>query len=593
MLLVLMLPLFLGSFASAQTPTPPWLHLNLTGGPALDAPSYVYDPVTNQLIVYGGANDSTTGCFTQVGDTWYVKNANGIGGAPVWQEASAAGTHPPARNRASAVYDQKNNRMIVFGGASCGGVAPLLQDAWVLENANGVGGATWMPLNPPEPLPAGRAEHSAVYDPIANTMTIFGGCDDGIMDVPNDVWVLKNANGTGGAPSWTPLTPTGGPPAPRCSAVVTYNALAKTASSVMTVYGGCCPSLADLWILSDANNSAGTPAWQQLAQGATAPGARESRAFGYDADINTVMLFGGYSYPGPVNYNDVWMLSDANDIGGTTAWVNTVAENSLPQSPPPGGASGTYDPASKRLMVMQDPADLWVMTTRNGIDVSCSSSPPTTAQLAALKREGILYVVVKVPQYESSDCPSGTGGIERAQAQLNAFITGGFKTAAYCNLLFETGYGNGAYQAQKCLTNITSSTTYPVQLSALSFIALDVEERQPPQPPWPLVGPPARALITKAAETIAAAPYYQRPIIYTDPGDWIAITGTGYGSTFSSYPLWLAHNGVPSLTPFPIAQPFYGWTFLSGKQYKPNVTLPGASPFGLIDLDVFDPSLFP
>src|ERR1039458_3324951 len=82
------------------------------------------------------------------------------------------------------------------------------------------------------------------------------------------------------------------------------------------------------------------------------------------------------------------------------------------------------------------------------------------------------------------------------------------------------------------------------------------EERPPPQPPWPLVGPPARALITKAAETIAAAPYYQRPIIYTDPGDWIAITGTGYGSTFSSYPLWLAHNGVPSLTPFPIAQPF-------------------------------------
>jgi Galactose oxidase, central domain len=129
--------------------------------------------------------------------------------------------------------------MIVFGGANCGGVATLLQDVWVLTNANGMGGTpTWIPLNPPAPLPAGRSQHNAVYDPNANTMTIFGGCDDGIMDVPNDVWVLNNANGLGGQPQWAQLFPTGTPPAARCSAAAAYSASAVPPSSVMTIDGG-------------------------------------------------------------------------------------------------------------------------------------------------------------------------------------------------------------------------------------------------------------------------------------------------------------------------------------------------------------------
>jgi hypothetical protein len=46
----------------------------------------------------------------------------------------------------------------------------------------------------------------------------------------------------------------------------------------------------------------------------------------------------------------------------------------------------------------------------------------------------------------------------------------------------------------------------------LSFMALDVEGT------WPMVGAPARTLITQAVGAIAAVP--QQPIIYTDPGDW-------------------------------------------------------------------------
>ena len=73
-------------------------------------------------------------------------------------------TFPPARAFHSAVQDQTNNRMIVFGGcADLYGDVPL-NDAWVLSNAIGLGGAmAWTEPSPTESLPGARGYHNAVY----------------------------------------------------------------------------------------------------------------------------------------------------------------------------------------------------------------------------------------------------------------------------------------------------------------------------------------------------------------------------------------------------------------------------------------------
>ena len=402
-------------------------------------------------------------------------------------------------------------------------------------------------------------------------MTIFGGCNDGTMDVPNDVWVLKHANGLDGQPDWSQLAPAGTPPAPRCGAVATYSARSNPASSVMTIYGGCCPSLGDVWVLNGANGVIGTPAWQQLAQSTPAPGPHETRAFGYDADMNLLMFFGGYSYPGPVYYDDVWMLKDANDVGGVPTWSNTVASNS-PGSPPAGsGSGGGYDPMSKRLMLMQDPANLWVMTTRNGIDVSCSAPVPTSGELSKMQRAGIQYAVVKAPQYDSGECPSAQ--IMTAQNQLAAFATQ-FKTAAYCFLDFSVAK-SGTLQAERCLANIEPNIT----AGEVSFLAVDVEGGRT------LSQSDAGVILQEAITAIEAKAL--QPAIYTRRSDWITIIGSA-NTSFGAYPLWLASGGVPSLTPWPST--FGGWTTLSGKQYALGVPLAGISP---VDYDVFDPVLFP
>jgi hypothetical protein len=83
--------------------------------------------------------------------------------------------------------------MTIHGGNNSSGE---LSDAWVLTNANGLGGApTWIQLGPFSPFAQARTAHSAVYDPSANTMVIFGGSFLGAGSAFNDVWLLSHANG--------------------------------------------------------------------------------------------------------------------------------------------------------------------------------------------------------------------------------------------------------------------------------------------------------------------------------------------------------------------------------------------------------------
>src|SRR5262245_20178247 len=91
--------------------------------------------------------------------------------------------------------------------------------------------SAWILLNPTGGPPSPRRLHSSVYDPETNRLIIFGGCTPvgsnaclsfgGI--VRNDVWVLTNANGLGGTPTWIELLPTGGPPQARQNHVAVYD----------------------------------------------------------------------------------------------------------------------------------------------------------------------------------------------------------------------------------------------------------------------------------------------------------------------------------------------------------------------------------
>ncbi len=302
---------------------PTWAQLNPTGGSPSGRGfhSAVYDPVSNSLIVFGG--DLAIGyCNEEINDTWVLSNANGLGGPPAWTQLSPSGGPPTPRSEQSAVYDPISNRMIVFGGGrTCG--PSLTNEVWVLENANGTGGTpNWIQLSPAGTPPDPRGAQTAVYDPMTNSMFVFGGYDQVTSGYVNDTWALSNANGIGGTPTWTQLSPIGGPPSARAGHSAVYN----PTTNEMTVFGGTIPNgfLNDTWVLSNTNGLGGTPTWTQLNPTGGPPNARAFHVAVMRTDTNRMTMFAGDNGASSA-LGDLWVLG-----AGTASATATATATSTP-----------------------------------------------------------------------------------------------------------------------------------------------------------------------------------------------------------------------------------------------------------------------
>ena len=212
--------------------------------------------------------------------------------------------------------------MIVFGGGIGGnGPAGLTNDVWIFQDARTNVGNTWQQMTPSGTAPSNRCYHNAVYDQTNNRMIVFGG-DPNVgycFNDVNDVWVLTNADGTGGMAGWTQLSPTGTPPSIRSAASAVYD----PTSNRMIIYGGneqCLNPTSDLWVLTNANGLGGTPGWIQLTAAGGGPGPRTGHTASYDTANNRMILFGGRLTIG-AGTNDTWVLSNANGLGGIPTWT--------------------------------------------------------------------------------------------------------------------------------------------------------------------------------------------------------------------------------------------------------------------------------
>jgi hypothetical protein len=367
----------------ASTPTwspvfPSWTTLDTA--PARGGQTAVYDSNTNNMIVYGGVD----GEFNLPFNPYLQSNANNSGGAfaGAWSELYPnSNWYPPPRYWHSAVYDKTNNRMIIFGG--CGDAECLinLNDTWVLSNANGTGGApSWTQLAPTGNPPSPRTLHNAVYDSANNRMIVYSGESNNGNTVYSDVWVLTNANGLGGTPAWTQLTPTTTP-----DAVDGCTAVYDSATNKMIVFSGG-DFLNSVWTLSNANGLGGSPVWTNLIANGTAgsPAGRWAGQAIYDSTNNRMTIYGGNIDAGitsPSDYDyvatgDVWVLTNANGSGGTPVWTQLHPKVAGDKNIPPAPRmffSGVYDSTTNSMIVFGGETiegiyqSTWVLSHANGL----------------------------------------------------------------------------------------------------------------------------------------------------------------------------------------------------------------------------------
>jgi hypothetical protein len=292
----------------------------LLGPPSRHSHSAVWDPASSQMIIFGGLETFTN---TDLNDLWLGKTATNLNDS--FSALTPTGTAPQGRYGHVATYDSASNRMTIFGGG-LGLPAPCANDVWILNGANGRSGTpNWIAVTPSGTTPVARIYSGGAYDPNSNSLIVFGGsdCSTGYF---NDVWVLSNANGEVGTAAWTQLAPSGTPPAARESGSVVYDAT----DNILMVYGGDAGGspFGDVWILSNANGNGGTPTWTQLTPTGTAPMSRTGQSATYDATNNRMTVFGGII--SGITLTDSWVLTFANGIGGTSAWSLIPTQGTAP-----------------------------------------------------------------------------------------------------------------------------------------------------------------------------------------------------------------------------------------------------------------------
>ena len=354
-----------------------WTELSPTGTPPAargknGAPG-VYDQPSDRLMVFGGRNSKGQ----NLNDVWVLLNANGLGGTPQWVNLIPNGKagSPPARSGHATVYDPTNNRLIIFGGCS-GSCVPVLSDVWVLSNANGLGGTpVWTQLSPGAAPPA-RTNASGAYDPGRNLLMVFGG-QDGTADACSgftDFWVLANANGLGGPPAWASSSSLGSTPPASNGGAVVYDPV----TGVLTSFGGLslaqgkCQPTNGVWTLN-TNPSPFLNTWQITSPVGTAPARRSFASAVYDQVGGRMLVFGGTDSSGDY-LDDVWSLNSATGLG-TPSWSIINPKN----TPPPGrsGQVTTYDSSSRRMTIFGGSNasgvlnDTWVLTAPGIGGLSC------------------------------------------------------------------------------------------------------------------------------------------------------------------------------------------------------------------------------
>ena len=290
--------------------------------------SAIADPPRGRMLVFGGDDGAA-----YRNDLWELA----LEGEPMWTRLWTQGPEPAPRMGHTAIRDELNNRMIVFGGRGDGGA---LGDVWELPLS---GPPFWSLLVPAGTAPSPRYEHAATYDPIRQRMLVTGGRNAG--GYFDDVWELS----LGASPTWTSLYPG----TPSCVTNRAFHSLVYDRARDQSIeFGGDnygLPGCAQTWALHDVGQSW----WDEIVTN-DRPAWRYDHSAIFDPSWDRMLVFGGaHSSYGPGDparqFADVWELEP-----GTPSWQPLSPAPYLPSMSAPDSMSGhsaVLDAAHHRMVV--------------------------------------------------------------------------------------------------------------------------------------------------------------------------------------------------------------------------------------------------
>mgnify|MGYP000598250586 CR=1 FL=1 len=150
----------------------------------------VYDEAGDRMLLFGGFfSKSATGFINNLQDLWSLDLKTFK-----WTEIKVEGTKPSPRNGAVGVYDEKAKEFVVFGGSTGKqwSYPEANNELWIFSSA----AKTWKKLELKGDVPKARSFHAMTYDPKNQLIYLYGGGDKQAHSYVGDLWVLDRKKGT-------------------------------------------------------------------------------------------------------------------------------------------------------------------------------------------------------------------------------------------------------------------------------------------------------------------------------------------------------------------------------------------------------------
>lgn len=233
--------------------------------------SFVWDPVRNQLVMFGGID----GWFqTLLDETWIFDGVDWTLRVPT--------VRPPGRILAAMAFDRARQRALMVGGYSPN--TGILSDTWEWD------GAGWTPrLLVVEP--SGRYAAAMAYDAVRSRVVLHGGLGM-LPGTASELWEFDGSQ-------WQSIAPSGAQPGGLVGHSMVYD---ERIGEVVLLAG----------YATNANNVASRQSWswngsRWLAQStlAASPGMRTGAALMAEPGGQSNLLFGGANSQG-VSVGDSW-----------------------------------------------------------------------------------------------------------------------------------------------------------------------------------------------------------------------------------------------------------------------------------------------
>lgn len=215
----------------------------------------VRDTLRNRIVTFGGRSP---GVNTPANDTFFW---NGTGWLPI-----ISPTVPPPRHLYGMSYDQRRDRIVLFGGR---GSLSSPNDTWEFD------GAVWRRIDTPQ-APVSRQEMVMEYDVARGSTVLFGGLAIATGAVLGDTWEFDGA-------VWLPVKPDNSP-SPRYRAAASYDPRRQR----IVLYGGF-----DGEAISTQTFEYSGSSWLPVSVGAGSSFATEMYT-AFDSQRNRLVTFGGF-----------------------------------------------------------------------------------------------------------------------------------------------------------------------------------------------------------------------------------------------------------------------------------------------------------